>query len=181
MFQSKKTWVLIALLIAADQGLKLYINANFLETAFPIAAPVLYFKPVFNTDYSWFASMLDLTASKWLHVVVVGAVMALIVLFYRFLNRRLGSTGTVNSLFAFLFSGALCSLIDKIFWNGSLDFIQISHLFIFDTKDAYISVFIGLVLLYLVLKNKTIAEIGNRRLVQDFFKELFSKKGKGAS
>jgi signal peptidase II len=181
MFQSKKTWVLIALLIAADQGVKLFINANFLGAAVPIAPPVLYFKPVFNTDYSWFASMLDITASKWLHVVIVGALLLIIILFYRFLNSRIGKTATVNSLFAFLFSGALCSLVDKVFWNGSLDFIMVNGLFTFDTKDVYISVFIGLVLLFLVQKNKTLAKIGNQRLAQQFFKELFSKKQKTAS
>ena len=41
--------------------------------------------------------------------------------------------------FLFILSGALCSLIDKIFYGGSLDFIGISNLFIADIKDLYIS------------------------------------------
>ena len=41
--------------------------------------------------------------------------------------------------FAFIFAGALCSLIDKIFYGGSLDFIGISNLFIVDIKDIYIN------------------------------------------
>jgi signal peptidase II len=180
MFKSKKTWVLIALLVAADQCVKLYINANLLGAALPIAPPVLFFKPVFNTDYSWFASMLDLSAGKWLHAAVVGFLILIITLFYRFINLRMGSRTAVNSLFAFLFSGALCSLLDKVFWNGSLDFILVNGLFTFDTKDVYISVFIGLVLLFLVLKNKTIAEMGEKRLPRQFLKELLPKKRKAA-
>ena len=41
--------------------------------------------------------------------------------------------------FIFLFTGALCSLIDKIFYGGSLDFIGICNLFIADIKDIYIN------------------------------------------
>ena len=41
--------------------------------------------------------------------------------------------------FLFIFSGSLCSLIDKIFYGGSLDFIGISNLFIADIKDIYIN------------------------------------------
>ena len=41
--------------------------------------------------------------------------------------------------FVFIFAGALCSLIDKIFYGGSLDFIGISNLFIADIKDIYIN------------------------------------------
>ena len=37
-------------------------------------------------------------------------------------------------------SGCLCSLIDKVFWGGSLDFLQIPTLFIFDLKDCYLTV-----------------------------------------
>ncbi len=41
--------------------------------------------------------------------------------------------------FLFISTGALCSLIDKIFYGGSLDFIGISDLFIADIKDIYIN------------------------------------------
>jgi len=176
MFQDKKTWILIAILITADQGVKLFINANFLGNTAAIFPPVLYFSPVFNTDYSWFASMLDLTVSKWLHAAAVGLLIVILTLFYRFLNLRLGRDHTVNTLFAFLFSGAFCSLLDKIFWNGSLDFIMLNGLFIFDMKDVYISVFIGLLLLFLLKKNHTLSQIGRHGLLKDFAKKTFLKK-----
>ena len=41
--------------------------------------------------------------------------------------------------FIFIFSGALCSLIDKLFYGGCLDFIGISDLFIEYFKDIYIN------------------------------------------
>ena len=36
-------------------------------------------------------------------------------------------------------AGSICSLIDKLFWGGSLDFIQIPLFFTFDLKDCYLS------------------------------------------
>jgi signal peptidase II len=67
------------------------------------------------------------------------------------------------------------SLVDKIFWNGSLDFIQLQILFTFDTKDVYISVFIGLVLLFLVQNNQILKQIGTREVLQGFANQ-FKKK-----
>ncbi len=37
-------------------------------------------------------------------------------------------------------AGTICSLIDKIFWGGSLDFLSIPGFFIFDLKDCYLTV-----------------------------------------
>ena len=178
MFKSKWTWIVIAILIIADQGIKLYINARYLGMTLPVAPPVIYFRPIFNTDYSWFASMLDLSVSKWLHIALVGVVLAVIVLFYRYLQNHLSKNNTVNVLFAFLFSGAFCSLLDKLFWNGSLDFILIQNMFTFDTKDVYISIFVGLTLLFLVQKNKVFHEITNNNLMQNFARQLFGKTQK---
>ncbi len=36
-------------------------------------------------------------------------------------------------------AGTICSLIDKLFWGGSLDFAD-TKLFIFDLKDCYLTV-----------------------------------------
>lgn len=47
---------------------------------------------------------------------------------------------SVNILYIFGMAGAFCSLIDKIFWGGSLDFLQIGQLFICDLKDCYLTV-----------------------------------------
>ena len=176
MFKSKTTWIIIALLVAADQGIKLVINGHYLGAALPILPPVLYFNPIFNTNYSWFASMMDLSLSRWLYAALAAVLITFIALFYRYLQNRLPKNNTVNTLFAFLFPGAFCSLLDKIFWNGSLDFILVQNLFTFDTKDVYISIFIGLVLLFIVQKNKILKQIGTREILQGFADQFSSKK-----
>lgn len=173
--RGNQTWVGVALLVAVEQAIKLIINANFLESSFAILPPLLYFEPVFNRKYSWLNSMLGLENSKWIHVIVVAGLLILIYLFYRFLNRELGSRRIINVLFAFVFSGAVCSVIDKVCWNGSLDYILLDHLFTFDLKDVYINVFLGLLVVAILLKNKTLAELDDRDILQDFGKYLRRK------
>ena len=54
--------------------------------------------------------------------------------------------------FLFILSGALCSLIDKTFYGGSLDFIGISNLFIADIKDIYINLGILFFIMLIYIK-----------------------------
>ena len=76
--------------------------------------------------------------------------------------------------FLFIFAGALCSVIDKVFYGGSLDFIGISDLFIADLKDIYIN----LGLLFFIMscyKNGFFSEEDSSlkddiKAIKDFFK-----------
>ncbi|MGH4119158.1 signal peptidase II [Clostridium sp.] len=80
----------------------------------------------------------------------------------------------VNTMYAFIFSGAICSLFDKIFWNGSLDYILVNGFFTFDLKDVYINVFSGLIILLLLFKNKFLNQIDDN-IVKDFTKYILRK------
>lgn len=57
--------------------------------------------------------------------------------YYHFCAKREGIIPKV--IYVLLLSGAFCSLIDKIFFGGSLDYILLFDWFIFDLKDCYIS------------------------------------------
>lgn len=111
----RKTWISVCFLITIEQVIKIIINNNFLNKRFPILPPLLYFDPMFNRDYSWFNSMLQLNVSKWIHIAIVTIMIILIFLFYKYLNKQFGTNKIINIMFAFIFSGAMCSLIDKIF------------------------------------------------------------------
>ena len=174
-FVSKRTWIGTVFLIVIEQYIKIVINNSFLDKRFPILPPLLYFEPTFNRQYSWVNSMLKFGNSKWIHIILVAIMIIFIYLFYKYLNKELGNNKTINVMFAFLFSGATCSLIDKIFWNGSLDYILIKDLFIFDLKDGYISIFIGLLILALVFNNKTIKQIDDRNIIKEFTKYILRK------
>ncbi|KNY28300.1 signal peptidase II [Pseudobacteroides cellulosolvens] len=172
----KATWVSVFLLIAIEQTIKIIIYNNFFDKRFAILPPILYFEPMFNRHYSWFNSMLKLNAGKGLHIAVVVILSILVIVFYRFLTKRIGSIKIVNIMFAFLFSGAMCSLIDKVFWDGSLDYIMLKGFFTFDLKDLYIDVFIGLMILLLFTKNEQLKQIDEKVLLKDFLDCLLNKK-----
>lgn len=175
--RNKWTWLAVIVLIGIEQAIKLVINHSFLDARFPILPPLLYFSPVFNRRYSWFNSMLQFDGSKWIHILFVAAFGILILLFYSFVNKKLGSYKIIHALFAVLFSGAACSLIDKVFWDGSLDYIYLKGFFTFDLKDVYINVFIGLLILAMLLKSEALRMIDEKNILNDFARYIFRKNG----
>lgn len=173
--ESKKTWAGAFYLIAMEQFIKIIINNNFLEKRFAILPPLLYFEPMFNRKYSWINSMLQLGDGKWLHIIGVSIMTILMCLFYNYLNKELGNIKIINVMFAFIFSGAICSLLDKIFWNGSLDYIFVNGLFTFDLKDVYINIFNGLLILLVFFKSKSLKQIDDKDIFKGFIKYILRK------
>lgn len=185
--QMKKTinhkyiFFLTTFLIAIEQGIKLVINANYLENNDKILEGILYFNPMFNRDYSWFNSMLKLGIGKWFHIAFVGVVLLGIVLFYFFMNKDKKTSKLVDTMFSFIVGGAFCSFVDKVFWDGSLDYILVKGYFTFDLKDVYINVFIGLFILLLLLNYNHIKDVDENKLIKDYFsyvKGLFKREKK---
>nr|MBO2494724.1 signal peptidase II [Clostridia bacterium] len=172
---SKKTWTSIFALVAVEQIIKIIIYNHFFERRFPILAPILYFEPMFNKHYSWFNSMFRLGIGKGIHIAFVLIIVVLIYLFYRYLNDRVGTNKMINAMFAFLFSGATCSLIDKIFWDGSLDYILLKGFFTFDLKDVYINIFNGLLIFSLVSDNKAIKQLEDKEILKNFIRYILRK------
>ncbi|MGH4122618.1 MAG: signal peptidase II [Clostridium sp.] len=172
--QNKKTCIAVLILVTIEQVIKIVINNNFLDRKFPILPGFLYFEPMFNRQYSWLNSMFQLGVSKWIHIAFGTIMIILIYLFYRYLNYQLGHIKIINIMYAFIFSGALCSLIDKVFWNGSLDYILVNGFFTFDLKDVYINVFSGLIIVLLLFKNKVLNQIDDN-VLKDFTKYILRK------
>jgi signal peptidase II len=172
--QNKRTYIAVLILVTIEQGIKIVINSNFFDKKFPILPPLLYFEPMFNRHYSWFNSMLQLGIGKWIHISIVAIMSILIYLFYKYLNNQFGISKIINIMYAFIFSGAICSLIDKIFWNGSLDYILVNGFFTFDLKDVYINIFICLLILSLLLKSKVLNQIDDN-IVKNFITYVIRK------
>jgi signal peptidase II len=128
----------------------------------------LYFEPIFNKDYSWVNSLLQLGVGRWIHITVVALMVLLLFLIYSYLNHKKSAGKMINVMFTFLLAGALCSLIDKVFWDGSLDYIMLKGFFTFDLKDIYIDVSIGIIILSVITKNKELEKFGDKETVKDF-------------
>ena len=170
--RNSKTWLGIAALIALEQGVKLIINRFFVTVSVPIVSPILYFEPMFNRHYSWFNSMLRIGDSKWVHIIIVGLLIILLALFHRYVNRRTDPHRMVNVMFAFLFAGAVCSFIDKVFWDGSLDYIRLTGFFTFDLKDLYINVLNGLLVYVVIFRGEQMKRFMESHITGDFFRSL---------
>ncbi|NLN07328.1 MAG: signal peptidase II [Firmicutes bacterium] len=143
--------LLAPLLIVLDQGIKLVINRYYLKADLPLLEPWFYFRPMFNRDYSWINSLFQLGIGKEMHIVFVLFVLVFVFCLYRYIVKNFPSTALINITFSMLFAGGICSLLDKVFWNGSLDYIYLRGFFTFDLKDVFINSALGLFLLMLAI------------------------------
>lgn len=168
-------FIFTAILIAIEQGIKLVINGQYLHNNDTIIENFLYFKPMFNRDYSWINSLFQLGVSKWMHIVMVTVIVVGVFLVYMFIDHQKKNTKVVSTSFAFLLAGGFCSLVDKVFWNGSLDYIYVQGQFTFDLKDVYINVFIGLMILMFIFDHQGIRTNESDNFFKDFKNFLLRK------
>ena len=127
------------ILMLLDQGIKLIIKINFFHNYFDIIPNFLSFNPIINTQGSWLNARFNFNISFPLLIIINGISLMLFIEIYRYIKFKTGKSFWIDMCFVFIFAGALCSFIDKVFYGGSLDFIGISDLFIADFKDIYIN------------------------------------------
>ena len=165
---SKKTLLTIFfILFILDQGSKIIIKLFFFKKSFYMLDNFLSFNPIINTKGSWLNARFGTSVSFSLLIIL--NVLALILFFesYRY-YKSLGFKDSWSDLcVVFIMAGCICSLIDKIFYGGSLDFIGISDLFIADLKDIYINLAIFLFILTIYL-NDFLKDDKNSTLKDDF-------------
>lgn len=139
-FNSKKVFGIFALLMIIDQGIKIVINSFFFHEYFEIIPKFLSFNPIINTDGSWLNARFGAGVSFPLLILINTLALILFLELYRYYIHKGNKDFWGDLCFVFISAGALCSLIDKVFYGGSLDFIGISDLFIADIKDIYINI-----------------------------------------
>ena len=140
-------------LFVIDQVIKIVINRYFLDINFDIIPPVFYFKPKLSLHYSYVNYLFKLGWGFWTHAIIRCFAFILIVFLYDLFKNISGNAKIINTAFIFAFAALLCSLVDTFCWGGSLDYIYLKPLFIFDLKDLYIDAFVILFLFYCI-KNK---------------------------
>lgn len=173
----KRTFIIFTgLLIVIEQVIKLIINANYFDANIKIINNFLYFNPLFNRDYSWINSLFQLGVSKWIHVLMVTFIVVLVFLIYLFIDHNHQNTKVVSTAFAFLLAGGTCSWIDKVFWDGSLDYIYLQGQFTFDLKDVFINIFIGLIVIMFLTDHQGVRTKESDHLVRDFSQFLFRRE-----
>ncbi len=139
-------------LVAVEQLIKLIIRVWFFEVNYSILPGLLAFHPKVNANLSWGGNYLPLLANPVVINLMNLLVIALLLSGYRFYCSRVTPPGKgAYALFLLGMAGSVCSLIDKLAWGGSLDYIQLPRLFTFDLKDCYLTAFM-LPFLYLGMK-----------------------------
>ena len=138
-FKNKTVFIIFLTLMAIDQGIKLIIKFFFFDKYFEIIKDFLYFQPIINTHGSWLNARFGLGVGFSVLIFINILAVFLFIELYRYYISKGNKNFWADMTFLFITSGALCSLIDKVFYGGSLDFIGISNLFIADIKDLYIN------------------------------------------
>ena len=150
----------IFLLILIDQAVKIIINSFFLETQFDIIPSLFEFKPSFNNKHSWVNALLykhfNINIGLWVHLILFLFTGITVLSFYYYCrNNIVEKKKLLDVAFIFSIAGIICALIGNLIWKkGTLDYIYLKPLFVFDLKDLYIDCFVVLFFIY-VHKNKT--------------------------
>lgn len=142
---------------------------------------LLEFYPKFNRDYSWINSLFQLGVGFLSHIIMGIITLIGLILVYDFIktNKHIGNI--LNAAFIFIISGAICSLVDKIFWGGSLDYVYLVGFFIFDLKDVYASTFVALTILAMIKNFERFKNIDEKKTIKEFwsfFKIKYLRMGK---
>ena len=128
----------VMFLFLIDQIIKIIINFYFFDNKILLIEDKLIFYPIFNRDYSWLNSFCQFGWGRIFHILQVAIIGIIFVVMYRVMSKRMKMSSIHKFGWIMMFSGVLCSLVDKIIWNGSLDYIYIVGFCVFDLKDVYI-------------------------------------------
>lgn len=167
-----KSWIFLLILI--DQAIKIIINFKYINQVVTIIPSKIYFNPIFNRQYSMLNSILNLGISRLAHIVLIATTCILVYYLHEYISVNYGQCRAMNIAFVFILSGAICSLLDKVFWNGSLDYIYIKGYFIIDLKDIYVIISLFFSLIAILLEEKELPGIENFSFI-DFFRYLKNK------
>lgn len=177
----RRDYLYVSLLVIIDQIIKLYIYNNSMDSKFGIIEGYVEFYPMFNRDYSWINSLFQLGIGLLPHIIFSAIVSIGLILVYDFVKTNKQLSNPLNLTFIIIISASICSLIDKIFWGGSLDYIYLVGFFIFDLKDVYVSVFEILLIIYTIKNYKRIKSMDEKKLFKEywsFVKKKYLRIGK---
>lgn len=165
----KSLFLLFTLLFFIDQGTKLIIKAFFFEKKFYIISNLLSFSPIINTKGSWLNVRFNININFIILISINLIALFLFTEIYRYCNTK-EKNFFIDLCYIFILVGSICSLIDKIFYGGSLDFIGVSNLFIADFKDIYIN--LAIFLFIIIIYNNDTSDKSNDEFIKirNFFK-----------
>jgi hypothetical protein len=167
-------WILI--LIVIDQSIKIIINTYFGDCRFEIIPSLIEFIPTFNAKHSWVNTLLNenfgIDVGLLPHIILYLLIGILITVYFSYLRHNIpNNKKLIDASIIFLMATLFCALIGNLIWkNGTLDYIYLKPLFVFDLKDLYSDFGVALFLIY-AFKNRNLLK--NRIKTRDVF--LYAK------
>lgn len=170
-------WIL--LFIGIDQSIKIYIGKHLMQESISILGQIIKFQPKLNTAYSWLNSLGNFGIGLLPHIIINIMILYISFIILDFILAKKKENKVINWLFVFLLSGTICSLIDRMFWGGSLDYIYLKGYFTFDLKDVYLSMFQVVLVITWIFNYKGLRKSDEKLLYSEFkayVKERYFKR-----
>ncbi|GKX30103.1 peptidase A8 [Vallitalea longa] len=165
--------LLIIIYVMIDQLIKIYIDSYNLN--YHDLTDVIAFRPVLNDRYSYVNNVFNCNMGIELHIILITLALIVIIIFYKYILAENNKSKELIVGFNLLIAGCICSLIDKFFWSGSLDYIWLKGFFIFDLKDVYISISEVIIITWVIINYKLVIHFRTRDLIR-FIKESIIKQ-----
>lgn len=131
----------VIVLIFFDQIIKVFIGLFLMHFEFDIIGEFFRFSPVQNTNFSYGGNFISILSNLWVMILFNIFVIFIFISGYSFYKTKKQYTSySVKVIIICGLAGAICSLLDKVLWGGSLDFLQVPNVFTFDLKDIYLTI-----------------------------------------
>ena len=171
----------VFILTIVDQVVKIIINNFFFECQFEIIPSLFEFKPIFNDKHSYVNDLLyknfNINMGLWFHIVLFLFIeFVILTLYFNFKKIISKNQKLLDLALVFQLAGVVCALLGNLVWKeGTLDFIYLKPLFVFDFKDLYIDCFVVLFMIYVHKNYNEIKMIKMKDMTLDL-KHLLKKE-----
>lgn len=127
---------ILGFLVVVDQTIKVVIYNNFFDDV--IKNSLIGFRPNFNEDISPLNVLLKINIPVYVYIII-GVICSVIGLYiYLYMKKNSLTNIYIEIFYILLLAGIIDSVLDKIFWGTSLDYIELFSSVIIDLKDIYI-------------------------------------------
>lgn len=158
----------ILCLIITDQIIKLYIAGKLMYKRFNICGSIITFQPCINKSYSWINSLIGGKVGLMPHIIFNIIVIIFSLFIFNFIKENYIDNKILYMVVVFWYAGIICSLIDRVFWGGSLDYIKLKGLFVFDLKDVYISILEIAICIIIIFNYKKLKIVDEKKIYIQF-------------
>lgn len=156
-------WIFI--LTGIDQFIKLIIHTYYLHTCFPIIPSLLEFQPTFNHKYLYINNLFDLGDGLRIHLILFPVVTFTFFFLWSYLRSISRNSKWIDRGFTCVCAGLLSGLVCTLFWEGTLDYLYLKPLFVFDLKDLYLHGFAFFLIIHSLLNRNDLQHIKIREFM----------------